>query len=45
MPDDSTATAVADVVKRFVLSADLVVRLPGHLVIVEPSRARFRPPL
>jgi predicted nuclease of predicted toxin-antitoxin system len=45
MPDESTAIQIADVVGRFLALTDLVLKLPGHLVILEPGRARFRPAL
>ncbi|MDE2150336.1 MAG: DUF5615 family PIN-like protein [Gammaproteobacteria bacterium] len=45
LPDDSDAPHVAGVLSRFLASTDLVAQLPGHLVILEPSRVRFRPAL
>jgi len=45
VPDDSTALQVAAVLDRFLALADLVVQLPGHLVILERDRVRFRPAL
>jgi predicted nuclease of predicted toxin-antitoxin system len=45
MGDDSSASQIADVLGRFAASASLLDQLPGHLVILEPSRVRFRPAL
>ncbi|MFA5915334.1 MAG: DUF5615 family PIN-like protein [Burkholderiales bacterium] len=45
VPDDGTAAQVAAVLGRFLALADLVMQLPGHLVILERDRVRFRPAL
>lgn len=45
LPDDSGAAQIADVLNRFLASSDFVEQLPGHLVIVDASRVRFRPAL
>lgn len=42
--DASRAEEIADILARF-LTTDLVSHLPGHLVILESDRVRFRPPL
>lgn len=44
LPDDTRADEIAAVMVRF-LSTSMVARLPGHLVILERDRVRFRPPL
>ena len=43
LPDDATATQVNKTLETFVRNADLLVRLPGRLAIVESWRVRFRP--
>jgi len=45
MPDEATAAQVAEILDRFLASSELVEQLPGHLVILERDRVRFRPPL
>lgn len=44
MSDECRADEIATVLGRF-LTTDLVARLPGHLVILERDRVRFRPAL
>jgi hypothetical protein len=44
LPDDTLADEIAAVMTRF-LSTTMVARLPGHLVILERDRVRFRPAL
>ncbi|MFB1512853.1 MAG: DUF5615 family PIN-like protein [Thiocapsa sp. C3-sup] len=43
--DNDTAEAIADLLKRFLTLKDLVARIPGHLVVLERGRVRFRPAL
>ncbi|MFT3789501.1 MAG: DUF5615 family PIN-like protein [Rudaea sp.] len=45
LPDQDTAAQVADTLSRFLDTPKLVSQLPGHLVVLESSRVRFRPPL
>jgi predicted nuclease of predicted toxin-antitoxin system len=44
LPDESRADEISAVLIRF-LGSSLVARLPGHLVILEGDRVRFRPAL
>lgn len=44
LPDDTLADEVASVIVRF-LRTSMVTHLPGHLVILERDRVRFRPAL
>jgi predicted nuclease of predicted toxin-antitoxin system len=45
IPDDMVAKEIAALIERFLSEPSLVDSLPKHLAIVEPERARFRPPL
>lgn len=45
LPDDATARQIVDLLERFLKQPALVDSLPGHLVILEADRVRFRPPL
>src|SRR5262249_47546937 len=45
LPDDAVAEQIVNVLERFLKQANLVKQLPGHLVILEPARVRFRPPV
>lgn len=45
MPDDAVASAIVHLLERFLEQTELVAQIPSHLVIVEPDRVRFRPPL
>ena len=45
MPDDSVAQTIVNLLERFLKQTELAARLPGHLVILEPDRVRFRPAL
>jgi predicted nuclease of predicted toxin-antitoxin system len=45
LPDDATAEHILNVLRQFLLRTDLVTQTPGHLVIIEKSRVRFRPAL
>ena len=43
--DDAVAQEVAELLADFVRHDDLSRHIPGHLVILERGRVRFRPPL
>jgi predicted nuclease of predicted toxin-antitoxin system len=45
MPDDAVAQTIVSLLERFLKQTELAARLPGHLVILEPDRVRFRPAL
>jgi len=45
MPDDSVAQSIVNLLERFLKQTDLIAQIPGHLVILEPDRVRFRPAL
>jgi hypothetical protein len=45
VPDEATAAQIAEILDRFLASSDLVEELPGHPVILERDRVRFRPPV
>jgi hypothetical protein len=45
MPDDAVAQTIVNLLERFLKQTELATRLPGHLVIIEPDRVRFRPAL
>jgi predicted nuclease of predicted toxin-antitoxin system len=45
MPDDAVAPAIVSLLERFLKQTALAAQLPGHLVILEPDRVRFRPAL
>src|SRR4051812_24007949 len=45
LPDHATAEQILSLLRRFLEQPDLVSQLPSHLVILEPGRVRFRPPL
>ena len=45
MPDDTVAQTIVNLLERFLKQTELAARLPGHLVILEPDRVRFRPAL
>jgi predicted nuclease of predicted toxin-antitoxin system len=45
MPDDAVAQTIVNLLERFLKQTELAARLPGHLVILEPDRVRFRPAL
>ena len=45
MPDDAVAQTIVHQLERFLKQPALAARLPGHLVIIEPDRVRFRPAL
>jgi len=45
MPDDAVAQTIVNLLERFLKQTELATRLPGHLVILESSRVRFRPAL
>jgi predicted nuclease of predicted toxin-antitoxin system len=43
--DSDTAEAIAELLERFLALPDLVAQIPGHLVVLEQDRVRFRPAL
>lgn len=43
--DHDTAESIAFLLERFLAVPDLVARIPGHLVVLERDRVRFRPAL
>ena len=45
LPDDAVAQRIVNLLERFLKKSELVSQLPGHLVILEGDRVRFRPPL
>jgi predicted nuclease of predicted toxin-antitoxin system len=45
MADDAIASEIVQLLERFIQRTDLTAKLPGHLVILEPARVRFRPPI
>ena len=45
MPDDAIAQTIVNLLERFLKQTELINQLPGHLVILEPARVRFRPAL
>ena len=45
MPDDAVAQTIVNLLERFLKQTELAARLPGHLVILESGRVRFRPAL
>lgn len=45
VPDDAVAQVIVNVLERFLKQTDLTAQIPGHLVILEPDRVRFRPAL
>jgi predicted nuclease of predicted toxin-antitoxin system len=45
LPDDSVAVTIVSVLDRFLKEENLASHLPGHLVILEADRVRFRPAL
>jgi predicted nuclease of predicted toxin-antitoxin system len=45
LPDDATAQSIVNLLERFLKQTELSRQLPGHLVILEPDRVRFRPAL
>jgi predicted nuclease of predicted toxin-antitoxin system len=45
MPDDAVAQAIVNLLRRFLKQTELAAQLPGHLVILERERVRFRPAL
>ena len=42
MPDDAVAQTIVNLLERFLKQTELSARLPGHLVILETDRVRFR---
>ena len=45
VPDNWTAPRIAKLLDRFFGMTDLVAQIPGHLVILDPQQARYRPAL
>jgi predicted nuclease of predicted toxin-antitoxin system len=45
IPDDAVAQEIANLLADFVRHHDLSRHIPGHLVILERGRVRFRPAL
>ncbi len=45
MPDDAVAAEIVQLLDRLLQHSDLIAKIPAHLVILEPARVRFRPPL
>jgi predicted nuclease of predicted toxin-antitoxin system len=45
LPDDAVARDILNLLERFLKQTELVAQLPGHLVILEEDRVRFRPAL
>ena len=45
MADDAVAADIVQLIERFIQRTDLIAKLPGHLIILEPARVRFRPPV
>jgi predicted nuclease of predicted toxin-antitoxin system len=45
LPDDAVARDILNVLGRFLKQTEFVAQLPGHLVILEEDRVRFRPAL
>jgi predicted nuclease of predicted toxin-antitoxin system len=45
LPDDAVAQDILNSLERFLKQTELVAQLPGHLVILEEDRVRFRPAL
>lgn len=43
--DTSTARDISQLLERFLTQQDLVRQIPGHLVILDSLRVRFRPAL
>ena len=43
--DDALAWEIVNLLERFLHRTELVARIPGHLVILEEDRVRFRPAL
>ena len=39
------ANEIAQLLKRFLMLPELVAHIPGHLVILDSNRVRFRPAL
>jgi predicted nuclease of predicted toxin-antitoxin system len=45
LSDDAVARDILSSLERFLKQTELVAQLPGHLVILEEDRVRFRPAL
>jgi len=45
LPDDAVAQDILRLVERFLKESELIAQVPGHVVILEADRVRFRPAL
>lgn len=45
MPDQATASDILQVMEKLLKQSEMVSQIPGHLVILERDRLRFRPAL
>jgi predicted nuclease of predicted toxin-antitoxin system len=45
VPDNSRADEIADLLSRFLAASELIPKIPGHLVVLDQNRVRFRPAL
>ena len=45
LPDDAAAQDIVTLVERLLKQSELLTQVPGHLVILEADRVRFRPAL
>ena len=45
VPDNWIASEIATLIDHFFAMKDLLVQIPGHLVILDPRQVRFRPAL
>lgn len=45
VPDNWIASRIATLMEDFLAMDDLVLQIPGHLVILDPHQVRFRPAL
>lgn len=45
LSEDAVAQDILDLLERFLKQTNLVIQLPGHLIVLEEGRVRFRPAL
>ena len=45
LPDDAIAEQISKVIEGLLERKDLLEQTPGHMLILESARVRFRPPL
>ena len=45
VPETFTVIQIDSLLRKFFATSDWISHIPGHLVILEPDRVRFRPPL